>query len=254
MHRYLTQLCDQLVCLISAKHSRAIVWGEDEVDNTGDTSEYDDAGGLFRFKATKMNEQDENVTAGQGFTVEYLYSSYFPSILTSIVEGDIFTSFYSALTSRRKHRPKRLDSQATLRGDDAGFYDCPLLAREDDSRAVFSRPSECFPDSSPFVSLSGYLSLVALREFHDSDDDVVLCLSETLDDNALTTLMRLGLSTRFPGEYEAWKNRRIQIKKRFQDTISQRQTEMHETLEKNSGDLQASVRDALIGEVLKAFP
>jgi hypothetical protein len=99
-----------------------------------------------------------------------------------------------------------------------------------------------------------FVSSFSLREIHCSEDDVVLCLSETLDDNALMTLMRLGLITRFPGEYEAWEKRRMEIEKRFQDTLAQRQAEIHETLEKNSGDMQARVREALIGEILKAFP
>lgn len=80
MRRYLTKLCDQLVCLLSAKHSGAIVWGEDEVDNADDASfdsEYDDADRLFDFTVEKRNEQDENVTARQGFTVQYLYISPF---------------------------------------------------------------------------------------------------------------------------------------------------------------------------------
>jgi hypothetical protein len=46
----------------------------------------------------------------------------------------------------------------------------------------------------------------------------------------------------------------MEIEKRFQDTLAQRQAEIHETLEKNSGDMQARVREALIGEILKAFP
>ena len=57
MYRYLTKLCDQLVCLLSAEHSQAIVWG-DEVDDR-----------VYDFMVTKTNEQEENVTARLGFTV-----------------------------------------------------------------------------------------------------------------------------------------------------------------------------------------
>ena len=95
----------------------------------------------------------------------------------------------------------------------------------------------------------------ALRELFCSEDDVVLCLSETLEDQALKTLMRtMTLGTRFPKEYEAWEKRRIEIEKRFQKTLAKRQKEFHATLEQTSGDIQVKVREAVIGEIVKAFP
>ena len=82
----------------------------------------------------------------------------------------------------------------------------------------------------------------------------MLCLSETLDDKAVKTLMRLGLSARFPEEYEAWEKRKTKIEKRFQKTLAERQEETHATLEQDSGDIEAKARDAVIVEILKAFP
>ena len=71
MTRYLTKLCDQLVCLLSSAHSQAIVWGN-EVDDMEDTSigsdGDDDSDLLYDYKVAKTNEQ-ENVVARQGFTV-----------------------------------------------------------------------------------------------------------------------------------------------------------------------------------------
>ena len=57
MNRYLTKLCDQPVCLLSARHSKAIVWG-DEADDR-----------VYNFTVAKANEQDESVTARLGFMV-----------------------------------------------------------------------------------------------------------------------------------------------------------------------------------------
>ena len=79
----------------------------------------------------------------------------------------------------------------------------------------------------------------------------MLCLSETLDDKVLKTL--LGIA-RFPKEYKAWEERRTEIAKRFQDTLTQRQAEIHVTLEQGSRIMQVKVREAVIGEILKAFP
>ena len=93
-----------------------------------------------------------------------------------------------------------------------------------------------------------------LRKLYCSEDDVVLCLSETLDDKAVKTLMRLGLSARFPEEYEAWEKRRTEIEKRFQKILAERQEETHATLEKDSRDIEAKARDGVTVEILKAFP
>jgi hypothetical protein len=64
----------------------------------------------------------------------------------------------------------------------------------------------------------------------------------------------MELDTRFPKEYEAWEKRRVKIEKRFQKTITQREEESHETLQKESGGLESKVREAVIDEILKAFP
>jgi hypothetical protein len=71
MRRYLTKLCDQLVCLVSAEHSNAIVWDEDDDDDDISThSENDESDRLYYFEVAKTNDQEENVIARQGFTVQ----------------------------------------------------------------------------------------------------------------------------------------------------------------------------------------
>lgn len=83
----------------------------------------------------------------------------------------------------------------------------------------------------------------------------MLSLSKTLDDKALKTLIHLGLGTRFAKENEAWEKRRIEIlAKRFQRTLTHRQAEILVNLDENPGDMQANVREAVISEMLKAFP
>ena len=83
----------------------------------------------------------------------------------------------------------------------------------------------------------------------------MLCLSETLDEKGLKFFMRtLGLGTRFPEEYDAWEKRRVEIGKRFQKILTQRRAEIHETLTKEFGALQSTVRKAVKDEILKVFP
>lgn len=64
----------------------------------------------------------------------------------------------------------------------------------------------------------------------------------------------MELGKRFPKEYEAWEKRRNEIEKRFQKIITQRQKASRETIQKQSGDLESKVREAVIDEILKAFP
>lgn len=95
MSRYLTKLCDQLVCLLSAKHSQAIVWG-DEVDDQDDASldlETDDSDRLYDFMVAKTNDQEEDVIARQGFTVRSLITHPFlPCSITNLLQDEFFTS------------------------------------------------------------------------------------------------------------------------------------------------------------------
>ena len=82
----------------------------------------------------------------------------------------------------------------------------------------------------------------------------MLCLSKKIDDESLETLMKLGLRDRFPNEFATWERRRDEIKQRFQGTRTERQKEMDTTLEQNFEDIKVRLREAVIIEVLKAFP
>jgi hypothetical protein len=87
-----------------------------------------------------------------------------------------------------------------------------------------------------------------------SGDDVVLCLSEKIDDKSLETLMKLGLIDRFPKDFATWERRKGEIIQHFQGIRTERQNEMHVMLERNLEDINVGLREAVIIEVLKAFP
>ena len=89
IRRYLTKLCDQIVCLLSSEHSRAIVWDDENDDDALTDPDDDDSGRLYDFVVAKTNDQEENVVARPGFRV--LFFSWNP----------LFTSFDSNPSHRK---------------------------------------------------------------------------------------------------------------------------------------------------------
>ena len=82
----------------------------------------------------------------------------------------------------------------------------------------------------------------------------MLCLSEKMDDKSLEALMKLDLCNRFPNEFATWERRREEIAQRFRGTRTERQKGMHTKLERNLEDIKVGLREAVIIEVVKAFP
>ena len=86
IRRYLTKLCDQIVCLLSSEHSRAIVWDDENDDDASTDPDDDDSGRLYDFVVAKTNDQEENVVARPGFSVHFfmeptVYLALTPTLL-----------------------------------------------------------------------------------------------------------------------------------------------------------------------------
>ncbi|KAH9959519.1 hypothetical protein BJV74DRAFT_984284 [Russula compacta] len=192
--RYLTKLCDQIVCLLSSEHSQAIVWGDEDGDGVSTNPDNEDPGWLYDFVVAKTNDQEENVVATPGFTMN------------------------SPLLVRRPPPPKmhldpKILSPRLLHGESMQGF---MTAKYKQGKTLVE------PFTHDHQSASQIRLLLA--------DDVVLCLSKTIDDNSLKTLMELALKTQFSNEYTAWERRRNEITQRFKGTLSQRQVEMHRIL------------------------
>ena len=91
-------------------------------------------------------------------------------------------------------------------------------------------------------------------ELRFSRSDDVLCISEKIDDESLDSLMKLGLSDRFPKEFAMWERCRGEIVQHFQGVRTERQKEVHIKLERDLENINVELQEAVIVEVLKAFP
>ena len=95
-------------------------------------------------------------------------------------------------------------------------------------------------------------SILTYLRFSGNDD--VICLSDKIEDQLLEALMRLVLRTGFPDECTAWERRRKEVMQGFRGTITERQAEMHVKLEQSFEDIRVKLQEAVVAEVLKAFP
>ena len=108
--------------------------------------------------------------------------------------------------------------------------------------------------SASFCKRHFELLSTILTDFRISGDDVVICLSDKIEDKPLEALIESGLKTQFPNQCMAWKRRREEVMQNFQGTITKRKAEMHVKLEQSFKDIRGKLQLAVVVEVLKAFP
>jgi hypothetical protein len=96
IRRYLTKLCDQIVCLLSSEHSRAIVWDDEDDDDALTNPDDDDSGRLYDFVVARTINQEENVVARPGFTVHFFMEPtvYLALTPTLLIERSIPRSLF----------------------------------------------------------------------------------------------------------------------------------------------------------------
>jgi uncharacterized protein YuzE len=74
-------MCDQVVSLISPEHAQTILWNEEGDDDLNDDVEmdHDESDRIITFEVAQTNEQEESVTAHEGFKVNsYLFRTLAP--------------------------------------------------------------------------------------------------------------------------------------------------------------------------------
>ncbi|KAI9444004.1 hypothetical protein H4582DRAFT_2189914 [Lactarius indigo] len=223
--RYLSKLCDQLICLLSSENTKAIVWrkdddgadtesDEDNSDGTSTSSEKEDSNRFYRFKVAKTKDQGENVVVRAGFTMSS------PLIVNRAPPPGVDTDskvFYPTLLHGEKVQ---------------GFMTTTLVPAR-----TIEEPFSHDDQTADQIRLLG------------------LCLPRKFDSASLKSLVTtLSLRTRFPKEYEAWERNKNEAERRFQQIISKQKEETHARIEQDFEGIQVKVQRAVVSELLKTFP
>ncbi|KAI9455069.1 hypothetical protein BJY52DRAFT_1122205 [Lactarius psammicola] len=207
--RYLSKLCDQLVCLLSSEHSRAIAWvaegNDDDSDGASSDSGKSDSSRFFYFEVARTKDQEENVVVREGF----MMSS--PLIVNQAPPPGWDTDL-------------RAFCPALLNGEKVqGFMTTTFVP----ARTIVK----------PFSHDSQTADQIGLRLAKDA----VLCLPEKFDSESSKSLITvLGLRTRFRKEYEAW-NEKNKI-----GHPSHGKAEMHAKIEEDPEDVWPKVRRVVV--------
>ncbi|KAI9450271.1 hypothetical protein BJY52DRAFT_1227294 [Lactarius psammicola] len=231
--RYLSKLCDQLVCLLSSEHTRAIAWGDDDdgedtegEDNDSDSASTDsekvDSSRFYHFEVAKTKDQEENVVVREGFkAMPLIYdNALFPYALPPGVDAD-----------------PRAFCPALLHGEKVQGFMTTTFVPERTIVEQFSYDQQT-PDQ------------IRLRW-----KDAVLCLPEKIDGALQKSLITASnLKRRFPKEYETWEKSKYETERRFKRIFAQRKAEMRDKVEEDPEDIRPKVRRHVVGELLKAFP
>ncbi|KAH9171596.1 hypothetical protein EDB89DRAFT_2243400, partial [Lactarius sanguifluus] len=241
--RYLSKLCDQLICLLSSEHSRAIAWGDDgdRADREGDDDDSDgksidsektDSNRFFHFEVAKTKDQEENVVVREGF----------------VCSSPAVTSF----PARHKMSSPLIVNQAPPPEWDTNLRAfCPALLHGEKVQGFMTTtfvPARTIVE--PFSHDHQTADQISLRLVRDA----VLYLPEKFDNASSRSLVTvMGLRTRFQKEYEAWKKKEEMRPSYSQRINPQRKAETHAKIE-DPENIWPKVRRHVVSELLNTFP
>ncbi|KAJ7180916.1 hypothetical protein C8R46DRAFT_595271 [Mycena filopes] len=213
--RYLTKIADQVACLISPEHARAIVWNEEAQELPMDLDEGADR--LFTFEVAKTNEQDEDVSARPGFTMHNPIMSV-----------------------------EKLHVECTVDADELQ----PVLIPGETSQAILTKRFVPGRQVERTIHEEIYTS-VKLRTLIETGS---IQLTATLTDEAIEILMDHGLGFRFPGPFKAWKSRNKEAQVSIEAAAKTEEQETKQKLTDESPEMEPMFREAIIDKLLLLFP
>ncbi|KAH9965565.1 hypothetical protein BGW80DRAFT_1345251 [Lactifluus volemus] len=219
---YLTKICDQVVALLSSKHSASIVWNEED-DGGYDTESEDldvgDSNRLVTFVVEKTNDQEEGAESRPGFQMKSHHISR-PEVPVE-PSPDLDPSMFF---------PRLLHGETTQ-----AFWTVTYIPRQ-------SRWEEFNRRVLTWASL------------HQLLNENYLVLSEALDEKAVQILMDVALLKKLPEQCSMWRKVQTDIREKSREELSRRQGVACQDLDREEHALRVALREAVVTDVVKLFP
>ncbi|KIM24947.1 hypothetical protein M408DRAFT_331430 [Serendipita vermifera MAFF 305830] len=232
--RYMTKLCEQLVCLISEEHSTKLIWRDktkysNEIEDT-DEAQYGDGSSdldaydrLFSFSVQQTNAETETAVAKLGFSVPHSSLCTPPIIPPGVPTGE---------------------SPASLG---------PQLIVGDTSQAILK--IELLPEHQKVTHVNETVFPMALRSKLSPSSAPTILLSKTLDKRSLDILLQHGLWWRCGPELESQWKAQLQAdeRKREEEKKSERGERLH-AINRRVSMLKASMPFYLVDIAMALYP
>ncbi|KAK0217807.1 hypothetical protein IW262DRAFT_1560097, partial [Armillaria fumosa] len=213
--RYLTKVCDQLLCMISSKQAASLVWKETSEDPFMDVDDNTDR--LFTFEVHKTNEQEENVTMRPGFKITSTH-------ITCVVPDDV-------PVEASLFHPRMLNGEAHQ-----AFV------------TVEYKPSQ---QHKEYINKRWYGSM-RLRTLLTSAGSIRL--NPNLTDTEIGILIEHGLARHYSLACKSWKSRAQEIDSSIQQFTREEMAKVTAPDETTERDLAAMLRLAIVESVSTSFP
>lgn len=228
--RYLTKLCDQLVCLISDEHSANLVWKEegpaktdgDEEEDTEVDESMDDYDRVYTFAVEQTNEEEEGVEAKPGFKFHHSsihQTTNSPLNLPDALSLDLFRS------------------QIVVGDTSQALLKCEYIAEE-----------------LKTLDLDEVLAPLALKDRISPEKSSTIILGDKISHEGLRLLLEHGLWDRLGKLKDDWNDH----SRVFRDTLeSERKAQRSQGLERINGARQLLKRSMplyMIYQAVKYYP
>jgi len=215
--RYLTTICDQVTALISKDHAESMIWSNSISDDQLSESDEDDTDRLFTFEVAKTKEQEEGVSVRQGFECAS-----------------------DELVAAELHPECNLDPE---------FFQPRLLFGETRQGFMTTRyiPVQRSVKTFNSFKIAAFLLQDALLKER-------LQISESISPRSLNSLIRLGLSKRFPDKCGIWVKEVNAIKSAYHKDMGAQQKKAQDQLSEAKAQTESSIRFAVVNAVFSGYP
>ncbi|TDL23180.1 hypothetical protein BD410DRAFT_721351 [Rickenella mellea] len=212
--RYLTQITDQIIAVISDEHCRRLVWTDDQ-DDMSTLLEVEDSERLFKFEVSKTNEQEEDVELSPGFKINH---------------RAIKDTFPVLGVKKAKLKPRIIGGDTRQ----AMLFSCHIPAAVDVTKTIES------------------YSPIHLRSFLN-DQKQTFRFDHQLSDKSLKILIENGLGIRYPA-VNLWEDARKSVARDEKDSERMQVAELKKSNEAGSSKVAIAVECEILEVVLKKFP